>query len=134
MIDVAALKDWLPVAQLVGTAAVFVVALWLRSKFVPREEFDSDRRDTGEALAEISRQIEAKRSRLDAGEARFERLDRALVTLPQKDDLHGLGLQITRLAGSIDTLGARFEGHEKLVERLEQSVGRHESIFAEGRR
>lgn len=125
--SIAAARDWLVVAQLVGTAAVFVVALWLRARFVPREEFEK-------AVGGINEQLAEKRSRLAAGEARFDRLDRTLAELPKRDDLHDLGLHITRLAGSIDTLGARFEGHEKLVERLESSVARHESIFSDAAR
>lgn len=126
-LSIADLKDWLVLAQLLGTAAVFLIALWLRSRFVPRDEFKA-------VIGEITVQLETKRGRLDAGEVRFERLDRALVELPKRDDLHDLGLHITRLAGAIDTLGARLEGHEKLVDRLDDSVKRHEAIFAEGRR
>lgn len=124
--DVAALKDWLPFLQLVGTGAVFVVALWLRSRFVPREEFDK-------LSAEIRDEIADKHIRLERGNARFDRIDQALAELPKKSDLYSLGLEISRLSGSIDTLGARIEGGEQLIERIESSVRRHEAIFAEGR-
>lgn len=126
MTDLATLKDWLPFMQLMGTGAVFVVALWLRSRFVSREEFDK-------LSAEIREEIADKHIRLERGAARFDRIDQALAELPKKSDLYSLGLEISRLSGSIDTLGARLEGHEELTSRIEHAVRRHEAIFAEGR-
>jgi len=127
MTDLATLRDWIPFVQLAGTAAVFVVALWLRSRFVPREEFAA-------TSTEIRDQIADKHTRLERGDARFDRLDQAVAQLPKQADMHSLGLEISRLSGSIDTLGARLEGHEKLTDRLESAVHRHEAIFSEGRR
>lgn len=127
MIDLTALRDWIPLFQLAGTGAVFVVALWLRSRFVPREEFEA-------TASDIRGQIAEKHSRLERGEARFDRIDNRLAQLPTQAEMHSLGLEIARLSGSIDTLGARLEGHERLTDRLESSVQRHEAIFAEGKR
>ena len=118
------LRDWLIVGQIIGTALLFVGLIWLRSLFVPRKEFEA-------AMGEVRKRVTAQSERLNAGEARFDRLDDRLRDLPvlgQRLDtiatnLHELVVALEKLSGDVRVTNERLDGLSALHETLQRQVG-----------
>jgi len=104
-----------PVASLLITGLAAWLLWSIRKHFVTRQEF----KDTLEALQ-------------GDGQDRSERiaaLENRIAHVPSQDDVHDLRLCITRLEGSMDTLGKRLDGTERLLERFESVVNRQEDYL-----
>lgn len=69
--------------------------------------------------------------RMDRQEARINQLEQSVTTLPNKDDLHALQLEMVRQTGSLAEMSASFQGSVKIMERLEAIVSRHEDHLLE---
>lgn len=66
---------------------------------------------------------------------RLNLLEQQVKTMPGKDDLHQLQLELTRMSGSMQTISAVMEGNQKIMSRLEMIVTRHEDhMLSEGRK
>ncbi|GAB4197819.1 MAG: hypothetical protein OHK0024_36750 [Thalassobaculales bacterium] len=125
------LRDWwAPIAMAVGIAwpALFGWASWsAQRKFVTREDHDAGAGALRAGLAaEATARAELAR--------RVDHLEATVGHLPTRDDIHALGLQLTRVEGAVTALGARIDGLAELLERVDASVQRHEAIFSDAAR
>lgn len=64
--------------------------------------------------------------RLDEATMRIGVLEQAQRTLPNKEDVHQLELQLSDLTGEMKAMRATMEGRNELMSRLETIVTRHE--------
>ncbi|MDQ1847684.1 DUF2730 family protein [Gemmobacter fulvus] len=78
-------------------------------------------------------------TRFRAGSERMDRLDTRLASVeqtlraqPSKDDLHQLQLALKEVQGELKTMTAIMEGNNKIMERLEGIVARHENHLLDG--
>lgn len=92
-----------------------------------------------ERFAAVWARFEKGDERLKAGSDRMDRFDlriggleQALKSLPGKDDLHVLQLELVRQTGSLNEMNAFMAGHAKIMERLEIIVSRHEDHLLGG--
>lgn len=125
-LSISEIRDWLVILQTIATGMVLVAVLWLRARFVPRSEFE-------EHAKQVAEQFKSKRDRLDRGEMRFQELSLQLAALPNREQIHGLQLQMTGLSGDLRVLGERLDGQRTVVERMDKVLSRHEAIFANDR-
>lgn len=144
------LQDWWAAIALLTTLALapFVRWVWVvrRKELVTKEELakqfqdnqDVRKREFDELRAEIGRSVTPMigdhGERLARVEQRVTLVENNLVHMPSRDDVGRLTVQLAELNGKLSALDQAMRGQEKLVERVEQSVARHESIFAEGKR
>jgi hypothetical protein len=81
------------------------------------------------------RQDEAARevtARLDSHDLRLSRLEQALQAMPTKDDMHRLDLSLKGMEGELREMKAVMEGNNRIMERLENIVTRHEEHLLDG--
>jgi hypothetical protein len=78
-------------------------------------------------------------ARFHDGTQRMNRLDKRLSevehtvkTLPAKDDMYNVQLELVKLNGAIDKMGAVMEGNAKVMTRVETIVSRHEDHLLDG--
>lgn len=70
--------------------------------------------------------------RMDRQDARLASIEQTLRGLPAKQDMHDLQISITELKGDLKTMSAVIEGRNRLMERLETIVERHEDHLLDG--
>lgn len=85
------------------------------------------RKDVDLRLAEGSQKMAA----LDR---RVEIVERAVQAAPGHKELHDLKLEVVKLSGSVERLGAVMEGNAQIMGRLENVVTRHENHLLESKR
>lgn len=71
--------------------------------------------------------------RMDRHDARLASMEQTLRGLPAKQDMHDLQISITELKGELKTMAAVIDGRNRLMERLETIVERHEDHLLDGR-
>lgn len=78
-------------------------------------------------------------TRFKAGSERMDRLDQRLASVeqtlraqPTKEDMHQLHLTLKEMQGEMKTMAAVIEGNNKIMERLETVVQRHENHLLDG--
>lgn len=64
--------------------------------------------------------------RLDGHDLRLSGVEQSLRAMPSKDDMHGLQLSLTGMDGKLLEMKAVMEGNNRIMERLEAIVTRHE--------
>lgn len=87
--------------------------------------FVNRRKDVDERFKEGSK-------RMDRHEVRIAALETNVHSMPGKDDMHGLQLQLVEIKGALNTMGATMEGNQKIMGRLESIVSRHEDHLLDG--
>lgn len=70
--------------------------------------------------------------RMDRHDARLASMEQTLRGLPAKQDMHDLQISITELKGDLKTMSAIIDGRNRLMERLETIVERHEDHLLDG--
>jgi chromosome segregation ATPase len=70
--------------------------------------------------------------RMDRHETRLASIEQTLRGLPAKQDMHELQISITELKGELKTMAAVIDGRNRLMERLENIVERHEDHLLDG--
>lgn len=70
--------------------------------------------------------------RMDRHESRLASLEQTVQTLPGKDDLHAMQLEMVKQTGSLNEMRAVMEGNSKIMARLEAIVSRHEDHLLDG--
>jgi len=70
--------------------------------------------------------------RMDRHDARLASIEQTLRGLPAKQDMHELQISITELKGELKTMAAVIDGRNRLMERLETIVERHEDHLLDG--
>lgn len=85
--------------------------LYMRSKFVPREEHDK------------------LKTAFDAAVKRIDTLESKVDQLPSKDTIQKLMIQITSLEGELKSFVERFHGLDKLMDRMQTQADRMEDYL-----
>ena len=105
--------DWidlgLKLAAIVISIAAMIVA-WVRTR---REDVD--------------RRFEGTHTKLIDHDRRIQRLEDTGQSLPTKDELHAISLQLAALNGTIGVIHSDLAGHGRMLSRVENVVGRHEA-------
>lgn len=63
---------------------------------------------------------------------RIEAIEATIRTMPGKDDLHAVQLELARMGGSLDKIEAVIGGNSQIMQRLEAIVSRHEQHLLDG--
>lgn len=71
------------------------------------------------ALQEVSH-------RLDRHDGRIQALEQTVRSLPGREDMHRLELQLSEMNGKLGILAANGESTNQIMVRLEKMVGRHD--------
>ena len=69
---------------------------------------------------------------MDRHEARILVTEQKISALPDKDDMHKLQIELTRMVGTLGQMQAVMEGNANIMERLENIVSRHEDFLLDG--
>lgn len=83
--------------------------------------------------AAIDKSIKDCGARLDRHDVRIMAAEQTLKGMPGKDEMHALGLAISDLKGSIQTMGASVEGQRQILMRVENTVSRQEDHLMRGK-
>lgn len=83
---------------------------------------------------DVDGRFKAGSERMDAHERRISSLEQTVNVMPDKDDMHALQIEITRMVGKLGQMQATMEGNAKIMERLEVIVSRHEDHLIDGAR
>lgn len=70
--------------------------------------------------------------RMDRHEARIAAVEQTIQSMPGKDDMHTLQIELVKMAGSLNEMRAVMEGNSKIMARLEIIVSRHEDHLLDG--
>ena len=70
--------------------------------------------------------------RMDRHEARIAKLEHTVQSLPAKEDVHKLQLQLVRMEGMLSKMDAVMEGNAKVMARMDTIVTRHEDHLLGG--
>ncbi len=76
--------------------------------------------------------FKAGSERMDRHETRINSLEQTVRAQPTRDDMHELRLSIERLNGELRTMAAVIEGNNRIMERIEDVVGRQEEHLMKG--
>jgi hypothetical protein len=139
MMELEWLRPWvIMVLAIVTPMLVGWIAWSMRTRFVTTERFEESVKDRNASFdtlrAEIAATAAPLRTQIGGAEHRLTLVETSLLHAPSRDDVGRLTVQIAELNGKLSTLDQAMKGQEKLVERVESSVSRHEAIFAEGKR
>lgn len=81
---------------------------------------------------DVNTKIDAIGERLDTHGNRIARLETTVQSMPGKDDMHSLQLELVKQTGSLNEMRAVMEGNAKIMARLEAIVTRHENHLLDG--
>ena len=97
-----------PLIMLVVQAVIAWVLWSFSKKFVTTEIFSQYRAKTEEQLEDMEVTVAA--------------LENQVGSLPSKESLHELSLQLSDLGGKLNTLSANISGQGQLMERIERPL------------
>ncbi len=80
----------------------------------------------------VDDKFKAGSDRMDRHDKRLTVLEQTVTAMPDKDDMHNLQIEMTRMVGRLSEMQAVMEGNAKIMERLETIVSRHEDHLIEG--
>ena len=80
------------------------------------------RRDIDKRLGSIEKQV-------DEADRRLVAVETELKARPAQKDMHDLQIVVTEIGGEIKAVRAAFEGHVKLLERLDVILERQEQFL-----
>jgi hypothetical protein len=126
------LQEWWPAIVLVLTLAIGPGLRWIVRKGLVSQE----------GLADMLSSIEARRAAdQNLAQRRFEDHGRRIVEIesrmrgvPSTDEIRDFNIHLARVEGKLDTFNERTDGLEKFIDRLDDTVRRHEAIFADAAR
>ncbi len=70
--------------------------------------------------------------RMDRHENRIAAMEQTVQSLPDKDDVHAMQIEMVKQTGSLNEMRAVMEGNAKIMARLEAIVSRHEDHLLDG--
>ena len=91
-------------------------------------------RNVDDRFKAVEKRFELGSERMDRQDARLASIEQTLRGLPAKQDMHDLQISITKLDGKLETMAAVIDGRNRLMERLETIVERHEDHLLDGSR
>ena len=80
----------------------------------------------GNRRKDIDRRFRDGSKRMDTHDLRLQALEQDVRSMPGKDDLHRLELQLSGIAGDMKAISASMVGMAQSINRTEKIVGRHE--------
>ena len=116
------LQPMVAVLQPIVIIAAVVFMLYMRSKFVSKEEF-----------AALMREKDALAAKVTQIEGRCDRMNERLTQQPSAKDVHDLNIAITRLTGEIGIANERMSGMEDMHKVFRGQVDRIEEFLAKTR-
>jgi hypothetical protein len=76
--------------------------------------------------SKVDERFEAGADRMDRHEARIQSLEHTTRSMPGRDDIHKLELQMSEITGLLSRMDAVMDGNSRIMARLESIVTRHE--------
>lgn len=109
------------------TVSVIMVAImgvftWFRTR----------RHDIDERFDKVTQSFKDGSKRMDRHDLRISGVEQTLKTMPGKDDMHQLQLQLAEVVGSMRELRAVMDGNANVMGRIETIVSRHEEHLLDG--
>lgn len=120
--NIAEIKDYLIVAQLVGTFVLLLVMLYLKSAFVPRAEHKKFADDVGARLTSHS-------ERLGNLDTRVLLVEREQKSMPSNESMLRLELALSDMRGELKVTNERLNGIEDLHGTLKHQVNVMDEFF-----
>ena len=108
MINAVALKEWLPLLNLVGPILLLALVGYLRKLFATKDEL----RGMLETITVIEQRMQTHSDRLNRGEAKFEALDTRIRHLATAEQIADMRVAMANLDGSLRVVNERAEGLE----------------------
>lgn len=108
VLDIAPFLVW---AIALGQILTFALTIW--------NLLSSPSRANGKRLDDQAK-------RLDGIDSRVQAVEQTQRSGPTKDDMHGLELALGDMKGEMKAMRAAMDGNNKIMERLEEIVRRHE--------
>nr|WP_296430166.1 DUF2730 family protein [Roseovarius sp. BRH_c41] len=81
---------------------------------------------------DLDKDLKDGRDRMDRHESRISRIEQTISSMPGRDDMHALQLELVKQTGAMEKMAAVMEGNAKITERLEIIVTRHEQHLLDG--
>jgi len=81
---------------------------------------------------DVDTAFQAVNARLDRLDGRLVRVEDTIGSMPGKDDMHSLQLELVKQTGAMNEMRAVMAGNAKIMERLEIIVSRHEAHLLDG--
>lgn len=105
------IADYSTIIGWIFAGAAFVFMLYMRSKFVPREDHDK------------------LKSAFDDAVRRIDHVEMKVNQLPDMTAIQNLTIQITRFEGELKSFMTRFEGVDTVMERMQVQTDRMEDFL-----
>lgn len=94
------------------------------------------RKDVDENLKALRDHVDTRDAELsnrqDRHDNRLLTLEQTVQSLPGKDDMHQLQLELAKMSGEMREMNAVMSGNAKIMSRLEAIVSRHEDHLLDG--
>lgn len=114
----SAIGPYVPVILCIAQAITTIIVLAFRSKFVPRDEFEKQKKEGDEY-----------KTKHDQLEMKVLYMEKAMTQLPDAEAIHALSIQLTKFQGGLDTMSARFETINALSNRMQLQVDRMDEFL-----
>lgn len=86
----------------------------------------------GSSARNNGRRIDELGKRVDEADTRLASVQQTLRMMPGKDDLHQVTLALADIRGDLKAMNAEMQSTNKIMARLEHSVGRHDEHLSGG--
>ena len=94
------------------------------------------RKDVDEKIQELAKDVDVRlkegSKRMDRHDQRMTAAEQTIKSMPEKDDIHSIELQMVDMVGSLKEIRAIMDGNAKIMECVETIVSRHEDHLLEG--
>lgn len=94
--------------------------------------FATRRKDVDERFNLLDERLHDGSKRMDRHDGRIQALEQTVQSLPGKDHLHQLQLELATMNGSLREMSAVMDGNQRIMVRLETIVSRHEQHLLDG--
>lgn len=105
------IADYSTIIGWIFAGAAFVFMLYMKSKFVPREDHDKLKSDFDDAVR------------------RIDHVEMRIAQLPSSDTIQSLNIQMTKLEGELKSVTVRFEALDDMLSRLQSQTDRMEDFL-----
>ena len=82
---------------------------------------------------DVRERMKTGADRMNRHELRLNGLEQTVRSMPGKEDVHALQLELARQTGALAEMSAHLAGSAKIMERLELIVSRHEDHLLGGK-
>lgn len=85
-----------------------------------------------EKFENVEQKFKTGSDRMDRHDARIAYLEQTVKSMPDKDDMHRLQLEMAAQTGELKEMRAVMDGNAQIMGRLETIVTRHEDHLLDG--